>query len=65
MGIEHRDRNYRVVATSSLIHVTVVPAFTVMRCGANAKLSIFTSTAAVCAADRKERHQIQHPSHKR
>ena len=35
--------------SSSLIQVTVVPAFTVMRCGAKVKLSIFTCVSAACA----------------
>src|SRR6516165_3304729 len=35
--------------SSSLVQVTVVPAFTVRRWGAKAKLSMFTSVAVVCA----------------
>jgi len=35
--------------SSSLIQMTVVPAFTVTRCGANANSSIFTSVFATCA----------------
>src|SRR5262252_5340535 len=36
--------------SSSLVQVTVVPAFTVIRCGAKVKLSIFTSSSAARAA---------------
>src|SRR3982075_3048325 len=35
--------------SSSSIQMTVVPAFTTTRCGAKAKLSIFTSVSAACA----------------
>src|SRR5258708_1805748 len=34
--------------SSSFVQVTVVPAFTVMLCGAKVKLSIFTSVSAAC-----------------
>src|SRR3954468_8851725 len=36
--------------SSCLLQVTVVPAFTVSRSGLNTKLSILTSTPAVCGA---------------
>src|SRR6266851_7934427 len=36
--------------SSSLVQVTVVPAFTVMPCGAKVKLSIFTSVSAACVS---------------
>src|SRR5262249_36731922 len=35
--------------SSALVHVTVVPAFTVMRCGLNVKLSTFTLSSSARA----------------